>query len=584
MADPNYRALLIGNSRFPKDPQNLQTLEGPRNDVPHLFAALTDPETGLFAPTAVRTVVDHTKQEIHLELEDFFQAARRDSCLLLYYSGHGLLDESNRLFLCAFDTIRDKCRATAIRSDDIDELIETSPARATLIVLDCCHSGAFKGGDLGHDLRGAGRFLLTSCRGGELANDADVQNHASVFTSHLVEGLRGAAPEQHPDGHISLDELYAYVYGRMEADGKQRPQRHFAGGGDVAIARRRGTAAAAPTLALSESAIDLEGVQVGEDLPAERVYVTGARGWSAETTSTWIALDCRPTYFDITLHPVAGVNRAAVVVRDPASGAARTLRVTVRTAGQLAPVTDVWTVTVLASTAQTRSFRLTSGPSTHVLAYENHPVTPAVASLDGQIVGKTMEAWQTFDFALSGPAGTVQGRLEVSVAWRVQRCRLLIGGEQVYAEGIPPRTTASGLLDAGGSPMSIAVLAALRRSAIDGLYVRPDIPADKLANARRAVGLDKTAHVLAVLDRTLLGSAKDCLVFTSRSLHIKPSGSDDIVRIEYTVLRGRSVSVTRDSPWTGRRIDVGDGDIDVAGPIPASAIVELINDVKAALE
>ena len=44
-----YRALLIGNSSFPNDPQNLQPLEGPVNDVALLRDALTDPHTGMFA-------------------------------------------------------------------------------------------------------------------------------------------------------------------------------------------------------------------------------------------------------------------------------------------------------------------------------------------------------------------------------------------------------------------------------------------------------------------------------------------------------------------------------------------------------
>src|SRR5215207_2080005 len=276
MADPGYRALLIGNSTFPLDQHNLQNLEGPRNDVHLLRTALTDPNVGLFGPGAVRLVPERTMQEMLTELDRFFDSATKSTQLLLYYSGHGVLDENNQLYLCARDTIRDRCRSTAGSSTAINSIIEASPAGATVIVLDCCHSGAFKGGDLGYALRGTGRFQLTSCRGGELANDADQLNHASVFTSHLVEGLHGDAPARNHDGFISLGELYLYVHDRLEAEGKQIPQRHFSGGGDIAIARRIPAVkpaqtpvaalpdrAASPGPGVSETSIELHDVHYG---------------------------------------------------------------------------------------------------------------------------------------------------------------------------------------------------------------------------------------------------------------------------------------------------------------------------------
>jgi len=44
-----YRALLIGNSTYPADEHNLQTLKGPVKDIAALNRALVDPATGLFA-------------------------------------------------------------------------------------------------------------------------------------------------------------------------------------------------------------------------------------------------------------------------------------------------------------------------------------------------------------------------------------------------------------------------------------------------------------------------------------------------------------------------------------------------------
>jgi hypothetical protein len=189
MTDLRYRALLIGNSTFPEDPHNLPGLEDPINDIALLRDALTDSEVELFHSGAVRMTSERTASEILVELETFFGLATKESHLLLYYSGHGLLNEANELFLCARDTRTSLLRATAVSSTAINSMIDGSAAQTTIIILDCCHSGAFKSGDLSQALKGTGRFLLTSCRSRELAHDAHQANHTSVFTHHLVEGL-----------------------------------------------------------------------------------------------------------------------------------------------------------------------------------------------------------------------------------------------------------------------------------------------------------------------------------------------------------------------------------------------------------
>ena len=234
---PRYRALLIGNSRFALD-ATLQSLEGPVNDVGALRSALTDSEVGLFAPADVRVLPERGAQEILVEIQRFLDSATRDDVLLLYYSGHGVLDNRNQLFLCAADTRTDVLRATSVGSTAINSMIADSAARTTVIVLDCCHSGAFKGGDLPAALAGTGWFVLTSCRGGELAADTDARNGTSLFTTYLVEALSTSGGG--PNGYVSLDELYQVLLRRLAELSPHRPlpQRHFSGVGDVAIARR----------------------------------------------------------------------------------------------------------------------------------------------------------------------------------------------------------------------------------------------------------------------------------------------------------------------------------------------------------
>jgi uncharacterized caspase-like protein len=82
--------------------------------------------------------------DVLLAMENFFQACDPDDTLLLHYSGHGKLDLYNDFFLCAWDTRLDRLVATAIRDDQVNAMIRTSPARSFVLVLDCCSSGSWK--------------------------------------------------------------------------------------------------------------------------------------------------------------------------------------------------------------------------------------------------------------------------------------------------------------------------------------------------------------------------------------------------------------------------------------------------------
>jgi hypothetical protein len=233
-----YRALLIGNSTYPADEHNLQTLKGPVKDIAALNRALIDRDTGLFADVDVALLPEATSSRAIRALGRFFGTATRDDVLLVYFSGHGKLDQSGRLHLCMQDTDSTDLLSTAVSSARINEFADASRARNVIIVLDCCHAGAFRGGDLGEAVAGPGRYVLTSCRGTQLANDATVENGTSFFTQHLVDGLLDAAADQDADGYVTFSDLYAYVDRRLREAGKQIPQRRVDGDGDLRLAKR----------------------------------------------------------------------------------------------------------------------------------------------------------------------------------------------------------------------------------------------------------------------------------------------------------------------------------------------------------
>jgi Caspase domain len=233
-----YRALLIGNSTYPADEHNLQALKGPVKDIAALNRALADPGTGLFDDADVTLLPEATSTRAIRALGRFFGTATRDDVLLVYFSGHGKLDHSGRLHLCMQDTDSTDLLSTAVSSARVNEFADASRARNVVIVLDCCHAGAFRGADLGQAVAGPGRYVLASCRGTQLANDATMENGTSFFTQHLVDGLLGAAADHDGDGYATFSDLYAYVDRRLREAGKQIPQRRVDGDGDLPLAKR----------------------------------------------------------------------------------------------------------------------------------------------------------------------------------------------------------------------------------------------------------------------------------------------------------------------------------------------------------
>jgi hypothetical protein len=240
---PRYRALLIGNAVFRRDPQGLPRLQGPRADVDALSEALADSESGLFAVEDIELLIDRNLQHLREELYRFFiEEATRDDVLFLFYSGHGKLDLLGRLHLCASDTRANALPVTALRyKDDIEALIEASPAPSTVTVLDCCHSGAFRGGALKVQASGSGRCVITSASANELAIDVAGPGGTSPFTSALVTGLRFAEA----NGHLTAQGLYDFIETELGPSGNSSPQFYFDGEGAIALARR-GQAAAVP--------------------------------------------------------------------------------------------------------------------------------------------------------------------------------------------------------------------------------------------------------------------------------------------------------------------------------------------------
>ncbi len=279
-ADPQARrrrALLIATGSY-SDP-GLAGLRAPAGDVDSLAEVLADGSIGQFE---VQELVDRPTEEIKRAIEGFFAEARRADLLLLYFSGHGVLSQSRRFYFATASTSLQYLRATAVEDGFVNGVMQESRARSIVLVLDCCHSGAFGKGltpksgltiDVEHRFEGRGRVTLSASTELEYAfeeadpatgiNELVPSTPASLFTSCLVDGLRSGEADIDGDGEISVDELYDYVCHRVrERSPHQTPGMAGDVRGDIVIAQSRRRPSLPPELEQAAES-SLAGVREG---------------------------------------------------------------------------------------------------------------------------------------------------------------------------------------------------------------------------------------------------------------------------------------------------------------------------------
>lgn len=240
-------ALIIGNNKY--DDPKLAQLKTPAADSQALAKVLVDKNIGAF--DEVSPLIDKTETEIRRAISSFLSNKKPDDLVLVYFSGHGVLDDRGRLFLSLKDTETTLLKATAIPSTFISDEMDSCRSKRQILILDCCHSGAFARGTKGEQKAvteatfegsGYGRVVMTASDSTQYALEGDQvisQTKLSLFTHFLLEGLRTGEADIDNDGHISLDEWYDYTYARVISETpRQIPHRwSYNQQGDLIIAR-----------------------------------------------------------------------------------------------------------------------------------------------------------------------------------------------------------------------------------------------------------------------------------------------------------------------------------------------------------
>lgn len=206
------KALAIGINEYPTHP-----LKGAVNDaqrISELLAVKGNTDADKHFEVNFQSDIK-TRGELMRLIKDFFNPDIGAEIGLLYFSGHGYVNELGGFIV----TPDHEDYNEGIEMNTILSLANNSKIRNKVIILDCCKSGVF--GDQpnigGITPIETGTTILTSSRKDEPSKEI---NGHGVFTHLLIEGLKGGAADVR--GHISPGGLYAYIDQALGAH-EQRP-------------------------------------------------------------------------------------------------------------------------------------------------------------------------------------------------------------------------------------------------------------------------------------------------------------------------------------------------------------------------
>ena len=188
-------------------------------DIQAIRAILTDPNLCAYPGDDRHIRLIHDKTATRAAILDGLAwleaqaAADPDAIAVVFYSGHGWLDEStSRYYLIPHDVEPCDVAVSALPAQEFTDALREIKAKRLLVMIDCCHAEGMataKKGPAAIKLpsglvqtappkglveqlkQGEGRAVFTSSRGQQLSW-IHPDGSLSIYTHHLVEALQGA--------------------------------------------------------------------------------------------------------------------------------------------------------------------------------------------------------------------------------------------------------------------------------------------------------------------------------------------------------------------------------------------------------
>ncbi len=221
-------AFLFGNSFF--NDTRLNELNAPENDINALHDVLKAKDICAFDD--VDWAVNSTLGAVQTKLVKFLKNKKRDDLIVVYYTGHGLLDDENNLYLALTESNAEYPDIQSISAAWLKRKLDRCRSERQVLILDCCHSGAFIGGTKSStdtlaintdtfDRQGYGRYVLASSSRTQFSIESGGE---SLYTKAIVEGLKKGKAALGKEW-ISIADLEEYLAGKFStAAAPMRPE------------------------------------------------------------------------------------------------------------------------------------------------------------------------------------------------------------------------------------------------------------------------------------------------------------------------------------------------------------------------
>lgn len=147
-----YRALIIGNNQYQDEQGKWQPLSTAITDAREVARLLAEQ----YGFTDIRLLENATRRDVLFALEELANRSLKNDNVLIYYAGHGFLDdETNKGFWVPVDAEGDD-HTTFLRNSTIRDEVSSIASRVqhTLLISDSCFSGSL--------LRSASRSISES--------------------------------------------------------------------------------------------------------------------------------------------------------------------------------------------------------------------------------------------------------------------------------------------------------------------------------------------------------------------------------------------------------------------------------------
>jgi WD40 repeat protein len=265
---PNLYLAVISVSRYADSKMNLKYAAKDGRDLASFFLRKTENYDRVFVDSLFN---EKATRENILALKKKFAESAVDDEVMVFVSGHGMLDNSLDFYFGTHDVDFNDPGLRGLKYEDLETLLDGIPARKKLLMIDACHSGEvdktrlkvtadqsvvlaknMKGTvksytyekeaseeqyqvaiktsfELMQELftnvsKGSGAVVISAAAGNSYALESDEWKNG-IFTYCLLYGLKSKKADFNEDGVITVNELKSYVSKEVErlTDGAQKP-------------------------------------------------------------------------------------------------------------------------------------------------------------------------------------------------------------------------------------------------------------------------------------------------------------------------------------------------------------------------